>query len=82
MSIRVVTYTLPVYWASYLINGDPSGLNDGEQETIDRWMRNERPGYPVDCGDESWFAYTNDATRLGGDVTLFTFHSFPEQETA
>lgn len=81
MTIRVVTYTLPAYWASYLINGDPSGLEDGEQAQIDRWMRVEQPGYPVDCG-EAYFAHSNDATRLGGDVAEFTFHAFPDTVAA
>jgi hypothetical protein len=78
MALKLVTYTLPAYWASYLINGDASGLDDGEQQQIDRWMRNNRPGYPLDCGEESWFAHSNDATNLGDDVMEFTFEAFPE----
>lgn len=70
MSIR--RYTLPAYWACYLVNGDASGLEDGEQEDIDAWIESENPGDCTDC-DEPYFSWTNDATDLGGDVTDYTF---------
>jgi hypothetical protein len=73
---EVVEYTLPIYWASYLINGDASGLGDGEQEEIDEWV--EREGNPefVDVGEETWFARYNDATNMGGDVATYTAHVY------
>jgi hypothetical protein len=69
--INTTEYTLPIYWASYLINGDASGLNDGEQEVIDAWL--EKEGHPIfaDVG-ESGFSWTNDATDKGGDVATYT----------
>ncbi len=71
----VVTYELPVYWASYLINGDDSGLEPGEKKTIDRWLKKE--GYPdfVDVSEDVWFSRRNDATNLGGDVA--EYKAFP-----
>jgi hypothetical protein len=68
------TYTLPIYWASYLINGDASGLEDNEQEEIDAWMESEEPGDCVDVGEDYWFSSHNDAhTNLAGDVAEYTF---------
>ena len=66
-------YTLPVYWASYLINGDASGLEDGEQKKIDRWLAHESVGPCVDVSEDAWFQWHCDASGLGGDVSLFTF---------
>lgn len=66
-----IEYTLPAYWASYLINGDASGLEDGEQATIDAFLAREGNPNLVDCG-ESYFSHSNDATELGGDVCDYT----------
>lgn len=69
--IETVTYKLPAHWASYLINGDASGLEDGEQAVIDAWMVKEGNPHICDCG-ESYFSWTNEATSLGGDVCDYT----------
>ena len=63
----VILYTLPMYWASYLINGDASGLVDGEQAYIDEWLEDNGNPLFVDCG-EPYFFYCNDAISMGGDV--------------
>lgn len=71
---KTTTYTLPVYWASYLVNGDASGLEPGEKTEIDAWLANEGGiGSCVDVSEDSWFARSNDATTLGGDVATYTF---------
>lgn len=69
----VVYYTLPVYWASYLINGDATGLEDGEQERIDAFLRKHDLADAIDVSEDSWFAWRNDAGTLGGDVATYTF---------
>ncbi len=66
-------YVLPSYWASYLINGDASGLEDGEQDEIDRWVEQVNPGHCVDCSEDTWFAHSNDAGTLAGDVCTYKF---------
>ena len=66
-------YTLPAYWASYLINGDDSGLTSLERKEIDCWCRGNNVGNCLDCSEEAEFAWGNDATDLGGDVLDFTF---------
>ena len=69
----VIIYTLPAYWASYLINGDASGLDDDEIEAVDWFLRREDSPLIVDVG-EPYFSHRNDATRLGGDVCEYVAH--------
>ena len=69
----VIIYELPSYWASYLINGDATGLEDGEQEQIDAWMGTENEPWFVDVG-QSYFRWGNDATSMGGDVSEYVAH--------
>ena len=71
-------YILPIYWASYIINGDATGLRDGEQEEIDEYFKSVGNPYIVSVGDEYWFAHRNDATKLGGDVC--SYYSLNESE--
>ena len=82
--IETTEYTLPVYWASYLINGDGSGFDiantpdnpeagDKERAEIAAWVESEGNPYFVDCG-EPYFAHRNDANTLGGDVATYTAH--------
>lgn len=72
--MKSITYTLPAYWASYLINGDDSGLADElERGKIDDFLRREGLSGPVSCSDESYFAWRNDAMNLGCNVLDYTF---------
>ena len=68
-------YELPSYWASYLINGDGSGLEDGEEKQIESFLASEglESWTCADVSDNTWFAHGNDATNLGGDVARYTF---------
>ncbi len=83
-SLRVVSYTLPAYWASYLINGDASGIDEADKAKCDEWHKTRDLPFPVSCGDkgrdeasgetgEPWFARSNDASDLAGDVWDFTY---------
>ena len=91
MTIETHEYTLPAYWASYLINGDASGFDIAntpddpdagtrEQLEIDQWLESE--GFPrfVDCG-EQYFSWWNEATSLGGDVCDYIAHKSPLTQT-
>ena len=69
----VILYTLPMYWASYLINGCADSLEDGEQAEIDAYLESEGNPLIVDCG-ESQFSWRNDATNMGGDVCEYVAH--------
>ena len=74
-TVDVILYSLPAYWACYLINGDATGLDDGEQETIDQWLKGENSPWFVDVGESS-FSWRNDATSLGGDVCQYVAHVY------
>lgn len=73
--LNIVKYVLPAYWASALINGDYSGLDDDDAKMLDAWLKREKPGFAVDAEDEH-FAHRNDAGTLPGDVMTYTFHQF------
>lgn len=66
------TFILPAYWASYLINGDASGISDEDKAECDAFLKRNPGGSCVDVG-EQYFSHRNDATTLGGDVAEYTF---------
>ncbi len=39
MNTKFDTYTAPVYWASYLVNGDDSGIDAEEKAHADHWLK-------------------------------------------
>ena len=74
----VTEVRLPIYWASYLVNNDASGLEDGEedqvQETLehlelDKWIC-------VDVKDDISFEYPFLPDLLGGDYCTYIFHNY------
>lgn len=71
-TLTVHTHTLPAYWASYLINGDSSGITPEDKALADAYLLANALPYPVSCG-ESEFSWRNDATTLGGDVCEYVF---------
>lgn len=77
------TYRLPAIWASYLINGDASGIDTAERRQADDFLTLWKLGAPVDC-EEHGFRRWNDAHALGGSAALaqdcadFTFLVTPD----
>ena len=74
----VTEVRLPIYWASYLVNNDASGLEDGEedqvQETLeylelDKWIC-------VDVKDDISFEYPFLPDLLGGYYCTYVFHNY------
>ena len=79
MTLTVRKVTAPAYWASALVNGDPSGLSTDEVIHLNAWRKRELgPRDSVaDCDDEArftWFypLYDPLATCLSGDVLEYT----------
>lgn len=73
-TLEPVTYTLPAYWASYLINGDDSGISPEDKAEADAFLAQHNLPDPVSCSDEKWFSWHNDSdNKLGGDVLEYTF---------
>lgn len=72
--LRTRTFTLPAFYASFLVNGDASSLNVAEVGEIKRFMAKRNLFNCVDCSEDSWFSWRNDLNNLGGDVMEFTFN--------
>ena len=70
--MKTETFLLPAYWASYLINGDASGLDDDEQAACDKWLSRNPGAEIVDCSSEQFFSHSNDAGTLPGDCLEYT----------
>lgn len=67
----------PAYWASYLINGDASGLEEGEKAKADAWCKRLGILNVVDCEEETRFTWSMriHAPELdcdGGNVLSYT----------
>lgn len=75
MKIDTVELTAPSAWASYLLNDDPSGLEDSDIAACDAWLEREGLGAPVSCEDAG-FLWRHDARQecpLGADCQTYTF---------
>ena len=72
-----VEYTLPAYWASYLINGDDSGIQAWQRKEIDEFLKREKLGPAVGVSEETYFKRYNDYNMSGGDVATYTFEKGP-----
>ncbi len=68
--LGIYTYTFPTYWASYLINGDSSGLEEEDIIQCDNETRGL--GSCVDVSQESHFAQFK---GLGTEVSEYKFRT-------
>lgn len=73
--MTVYEITAPSHWASYLINGDASGMDEADIEACDAWIAREGLGAPVSCEDAG-FMRRHDAyleCPLGADCQTYAF---------
>lgn len=73
--MRTIEATAPSHWASYLINGDASGLSDDDERQADAWIAREGLGMPATCEDAG-FCWRHDAFNecpLGADCQTYVF---------
>ena len=70
--MKLETYTAPSCWASYLINGDASGIDNDDQREADAFVESVGAGSPVDCADAG-FIHRPDFGKLAGDCQTYTF---------
>lgn len=79
MTIKTFEAVGAAQWASYLINGDASGLEPREVELCDKWLEG-LPGYIVGTeAGEPWFSWsyglhTGDDSCSGGDCLTYIGH--------
>lgn len=71
--MKIIEFPLPANWASYLVNGDGSGLVDSEITEICDFIESKQLGGCLSCSEESWFARRNASNSLAGDVMNFSF---------
>lgn len=86
MTIETIETVGAASWASYLINGDSSGLEPREVELADKWQERLAPAYVVsvlsdDDGESEspWFSWsygihTGDDSCTGGDCLTYIAH--------
>ena len=75
MAWQTITATAPSAWASYLINGDDSGIEPEDKAACDAWIAREGLGLPCSC-DDAGFMWRHDAYNecpLGADCQEYTF---------
>ena len=60
-------YRLPDYYVVALINADYSALNDQEEQELNTWLHDVKPGYATPPDGEPFFCHTNDINKLGGN---------------
>lgn len=79
--VETIQYTLPTYWASALINGDESGLEQEDQDAlgafIQHMLQEHGQCHCVDCTEEPEFTRYHDARPYGVlacDCLEYTFH--------
>jgi hypothetical protein len=72
----------PSYWASYIVNGDGSGMREDELAKCDAWLEyhNARGWRVVSCEDDSDFSdcYIFGLGRFAGDVCTYILHGSNE----
>ena len=79
MKIETVQFTLPEFWASYLVNRDSSGLTQFEVNEIDACLYRlaQKSGGSllcVSCDEEPAFSIGSDWNKVAGMNHRFTFH--------
>ena len=69
--ITIEEVRLPAYWASYLVNGDASSLEDSEIEKVKAWQRENSHLDVVCCQDDQ-----NIGTFAGLLTDMLTFEAY------
>jgi hypothetical protein len=70
-----VTAIAPSSWASYLINGDATGISDSDRQAADAWVKRQNMGAAASC-DDYGFTRWHDALEecpFGADCQTYTF---------
>ena len=83
--MKILKFILPAFWAAYLINDDPSGMEDAEIKAVDRWMKMTRLPAPSDCSEEADFFHWHDARDTypyAADCLVYTFIIHDEEKAA
>jgi hypothetical protein len=72
-NVKVETYSLPTFYACYLMYEDDSGLNESEIKKIDQFVKRNNLSFLMNVSETSEFSHMNDLDNIGNDVSDFTF---------
>ncbi len=75
-----ITLTLPEHWACYLYYGETEGLDEGEDEMIDRLLADNKAGDALSSTAYGEFCHTHDATAYGVLPCTCLTYDFPLKE--
>lgn len=64
--LKSYTFSAPTHWASYLVNGDSSGMDDVDIAACDEWLEHVGMGAPVDVEEIGFMKYCD--ARLSGCI--------------
>ena len=75
MDYQEISQELPIYWASYLMNGDSTGLEDNEEELIKETLKQLNLTNCVDVLEDINFKWGISylPNLLGGDYCTYKF---------
>lgn len=86
--MKHLTMELPAFWASALINGDVSGMEDEDEQALDKFTAYMVAEYgqcwAVDVSEESSFTRWHDAQSYGVlacDCAVYTFDVTPRGDS-
>jgi hypothetical protein len=74
-------FIAPSYWASYLVNGDASGLSNEEREACDNWVAFLGINYHCVDAEPYGFVKIHDAFDFmpyAAECSTYTFHRLPD----
>ena len=71
-----VKFDLPIYWATYIMYADESGLEDGEKEIIDEILEDLEVTNCIDVLDNQYLELYPPSympSNMGGDYCTYVF---------
>ena len=73
--LTIVEHDLPAYWASYLINGDSSGIHGEDMYEADKFLADHNLPMPSDCRPAGFgkFFFSGQGKDLGCELETYSF---------
>ena len=75
-NLTTVEHDFPIYWNTYIMYGDSSGLENGEEEIIDEILKELELTNCVDIKDNQYFRWDTPyhmPNGMGGDYATYVF---------
>ena len=75
-NLTEVKFDLPIYWATYIMYADESGLEDGEKEIIDEILEDLEVTNCIDVLDNQYLELYPPSympSNMGGDYCTYVF---------